>query len=49
MSARIAHRGPDDKGSWIEPDAGVAFGFRRLAIIDLTVQHPPGAIALRCA
>ncbi|MDQ6769387.1 MAG: asparagine synthase (glutamine-hydrolyzing) [Gemmatimonadota bacterium] len=42
MSATIAHRGPDDKGSWTEPDAGVAFGFRRLAIIDLTAQgHQP--------
>jgi asparagine synthase (glutamine-hydrolysing) len=42
MSAPIAHRGPDDKGSWTEPSAGIAFGFRRLAIIDLTVQgHQP--------
>src|SRR5688500_14339151 len=42
MSATIAHRGPDDKGFWTEPDAGVAFGFRRLAIIDLTAQgHQP--------
>ncbi|MDQ6770674.1 MAG: asparagine synthase (glutamine-hydrolyzing) [Gemmatimonadota bacterium] len=42
MSARIVHRGPDDKGSWTEPSAGVAFGFRRLAIIDLTAQgHQP--------
>jgi len=42
MSAPIAHRGPDDKGSWTEPSAGVAFGFRRLAIIDLSVQgHQP--------
>ena len=42
MSERIAHRGPDDTGSWTEPDAGVGFGFRRLAIIDLTVQgHQP--------
>ncbi len=42
MSARLVHRGPDDKGSWTEPSAGVAFGFRRLAIIDLTAQgHQP--------
>jgi asparagine synthase (glutamine-hydrolysing) len=42
MSARIAHRGPDDKGFWTEPNAGVAFGFRRLAIIDLTAHgHQP--------
>ncbi|MDP9201667.1 MAG: asparagine synthase (glutamine-hydrolyzing) [Gemmatimonadota bacterium] len=42
MSAQIAHRGPDDKGCWSEPAAGVAFGFRRLAIIDLSAQgHQP--------
>lgn len=42
MSAPIAHRGPDDKGSWTDPGAGVAFGFRRLAIIDLSAQgHQP--------
>jgi asparagine synthase (glutamine-hydrolysing) len=42
MSARLAHRGPDDKGVWSEPSAGIAFGFRRLAIIDLSVHgHQP--------
>src|ERR1700680_1323520 len=42
MSAPIAHRGPDDKGCWTDPGAGVAFGFRRLAIIDLSAQgHQP--------
>ena len=42
MSARIAHRGPDDTGRWAEPSAGLAFGFRRLAIIDLSAQgHQP--------
>jgi len=34
MSARLAHRGPDGSGSFAEE--GVALGFRRLAIIDLT-------------
>ncbi len=42
MSAPIVHRGPDDQGCWTEPAAGVAFGFRRLAIIDLSPQgHQP--------
>jgi asparagine synthase (glutamine-hydrolysing) len=42
MSAQIAHRGPDDSGCWSEPGAGIAFGFRRLAIIDLSAQgHQP--------
>jgi len=42
MSAKVAHRGPDDKGCWTDPAVGVAFGFRRLAIIDLSAQgHQP--------
>lgn len=36
---RIAHRGPDDAGSFI--DGSVGFGFRRLAIIDLHTGHQP--------
>jgi asparagine synthase (glutamine-hydrolysing) len=46
MSTCITHRGPDDSGAWTEPSAGVAFGFRRLAIIDLTAAgHQPMASA----
>jgi asparagine synthase (glutamine-hydrolysing) len=42
MSASLTHRGPDDEGTWIEPTAGLAFGFRRLAIIDLSANgHQP--------
>jgi asparagine synthase (glutamine-hydrolysing) len=38
----IAHRGPDDSGLWVDPHAGVAFGFRRLAILDLSeAGHQP--------
>jgi asparagine synthase (glutamine-hydrolysing) len=36
MIAPIVHRGPDDDGIWADERAGVAFGFRRLAIIDLS-------------
>jgi asparagine synthase (glutamine-hydrolysing) len=36
MAAQLVHRGPDGEGAWIDSEAGVAFGFRRLAIIDLT-------------
>ncbi len=36
MAATIAHRGPDDDGVWTNETAGVAFGHRRLAIIDLS-------------
>src|SRR3954462_14378819 len=42
MSARLVHRGPDDSGSWTEPSAGLALGFRRLSIIDLSAAgHQP--------
>ncbi len=36
MAARLTHRGPDDADVWLDPDAGVALGFRRLAILDLS-------------
>src|SRR5687767_7907268 len=36
MAATLLHRGPDGEGSWADPENGVAFGFRRLAIIDLS-------------
>jgi asparagine synthase (glutamine-hydrolysing) len=42
MAGRIAHRGPDDSGVWSDPGAGVALGFRRLSIIDLSsAGHQP--------
>src|SRR4051794_22177759 len=34
MSSALRHRGPDGDGVFVE--TGLAFGFRRLAIIDLT-------------
>lgn len=36
MSAALRHRGPDDSGVWTDAAAGVALGFRRLAILDLS-------------
>src|SRR5687768_2381635 len=36
MSDTMAHRGPDGSRVWISPDQQVGFGFRRLAIIDLS-------------
>ena len=42
MIAPIAHRGPDDSGVWTDERAGVALGFRRLAILDLSPHgHQP--------
>ena len=36
MAALIESRGPDDRGEWSDPDPGIALGFRRLAILDLS-------------
>lgn len=46
MTDVIMHRGPDDQGQHIAPvtgnaEAGVALGFRRLSIIDLSTGHQP--------
>jgi asparagine synthase (glutamine-hydrolysing) len=42
MSGAIIHRGPDDSGIWVDASEGVALGFRRLSIVDLSVQgHQP--------
>ena len=39
---RLAHRGPDDEGLWLDAEAGVGLAFRRLAIIDLSaLGHQP--------
>ena len=36
MSATLVHRGPDMGAKWVDRDAGIAIGFRRLSIVDLT-------------
>jgi asparagine synthase (glutamine-hydrolysing) len=42
MAAALVHRGPDDDGNWVDDGAGIALGFRRLAILDLSPQgHQP--------
>jgi asparagine synthase (glutamine-hydrolysing) len=42
MADTIAHRGPDDSGTWVDEDAGIALAFRRLAIVDLSpAGHQP--------
>lgn len=39
MNRAIIHRGPDDEGVWA--GEGLAFGMRRLSIIDLSGGHQP--------
>ncbi len=36
MADTLYHRGPDDSGVWVDAEAGVALGHRRLSIIDLS-------------
>ena len=44
MMQAIAHRGPDSRGHWCDPEAGIALGHLRLAIVDLTpAGHQPMA------
>jgi asparagine synthase (glutamine-hydrolysing) len=40
MTHQIEHRGPDADGQWLNAEAGIALGHRRLAIVDLS---PAGA------
>ena len=46
MTDTIQHRGPDNAGAWMDTSAGIALGFRRLAILDLSpTGHQPMASA----
>ena len=36
MTDMLVHRGPDDSGAWVDTNSGIALGFRRLAILDLS-------------
>jgi asparagine synthase (glutamine-hydrolysing) len=46
MNDSLRLRGPDDAGVWIDAEAGVAIGHRRLSIVDLSpAGHQPMASA----
>jgi asparagine synthase (glutamine-hydrolysing) len=36
MTDAIAHRGPDSQGQWLDADAAIALGHRRLSIVELS-------------
>jgi asparagine synthase (glutamine-hydrolysing) len=46
MSTSLSHRGPDADGVWVDQNTGLAFGHRRLSIIDLS---PMGAQPMHSA
>lgn len=42
MTDAVSHRGPDDRGIWVDAASGIALGHRRLSIIDLSAEgHQP--------
>jgi asparagine synthase (glutamine-hydrolysing) len=42
MCERIRHRGPDDAGTWLDGEQGIALGHRRLSIVDTSpAGHQP--------
>src|SRR4030095_3468409 len=42
MADTLYHRGPDDSGTWVAAEAGIALGHCRLAIVDLSpTGHQP--------
>ena len=47
MGKAIKHRGPDDSGAWADAQAGIALGFGRITIIDLSpAGHKPMAYSI---
>ena len=42
MQESLVHRGPDDKGQWLDADAGIGISHRRLSILDKSwAGHQP--------
>ena len=38
MAATLVHRGPDDAGTWVDAEAGVGLGHRRLEVVGRGAQ-----------
>lgn len=38
MVRQISHRGPDQQGLWCSPQGQIGLGFRRLSIVDLSIE-----------
>ena len=45
MTRLLAHRGPDEEGFFFDTNTNVAFGHRRLSVIDLDLGHQPMEVA----
>lgn len=46
MTDKLEHRGPDDRGTWLDHKHSIALGHRRLAIVDVSSSgHQPMASA----
>ncbi|MCI5130790.1 MAG: asparagine synthase (glutamine-hydrolyzing) [Candidatus Electrothrix sp. EH2] len=42
MASTLQHRGPDDAGTWVDENVGIALAHRRLSILDLSeAGHQP--------
>jgi asparagine synthase (glutamine-hydrolysing) len=53
MSARLAHRGPDQEGAWLAENTSAALAVRRLAVIDPAGSRQPlsnedGSVRVAC-
>lgn len=44
MASALRHRGPDDSGTWVDGEQGIAFAHRRLSVLDVSAAgHQPMA------
>ena len=42
MASRVVHRGPDDSGSWVDGEQGIALAHSRLSVLELSsAGHQP--------